>query len=194
MKLHQPPCENQASEVLRFQNSIKTKNLKYFILVGIGGANLGTKAVYEALRLHKLHQTPEVIFIDTLQSLPELSVEPHEVLINVVTKSEATLETNTNLIHLLKKYPQYKDRIIHTTSQERKEPHLKIPEKVGDRYSIFSPLGLFPLSSAHANIMFLLEGAMQARKDCLEKDILKNPAMLLATINYLHYRKKKTSM
>lgn len=87
----------------------RTTFLKYIIVVGIGGSNLGTKAVYDGIRgtLDPFFEpdrgeTPKIIFADTtsprllgdLEVFLERSVEvPKEVLINIVSKSGTTTET-----------------------------------------------------------------------------------------------------
>ena len=58
------PFDKKAvSEVKKLVKDKVSKKLKYIIVIGIGGSNLGTKAVYDALRVSK--KRPEIIFIDT---------------------------------------------------------------------------------------------------------------------------------
>ncbi len=68
---------------------------------------------------------------------------------------------------------------------------LEIPKKVGGRYSVFSPVGLFPLGLLGVNIDQLLKGAYDMKSRCLDTNLLKNPAVISATLIYLHYKKGK---
>jgi glucose-6-phosphate isomerase len=69
---------------------------------------------------------------------------------------------------------------------------LPIPDKVGDRFSIFSALGLFPLSCAGANIEAFLKGAKRARLEGLKEDIFENLPALSALINFSTFKKGLT--
>src|ERR1700722_12258018 len=94
-------------------------NPKALVLIGIGGSNLGTVAVYEALlgKLYNLH-APEIsvycadtVDTDALWDIV-LCIEEHfergqEVIINIISKSGTTLETIANMqlfFALLQKY------------------------------------------------------------------------------------------
>ncbi len=77
-------------------------------------------------------------------------------------------------------------RIIVTTDQNRGVLHdialnnqyttFVIPDDVGGRYSVFTPVGLFPLAVAGINIFELIEGARLALDDCSSSDLTKNQA------------------
>jgi glucose-6-phosphate isomerase len=64
---------------------------------------------------------------------------------------------------------------------------LEIPKRVGGRYSVFSPVGLFPLGLLGINIERLLNGAKSMNEACIDTNIENNPAAISATIRYLHY-------
>ncbi len=188
-----PFDEKIVSEVLQF--SQKLENIKLIVLIGIGGSSLGTKALYHALFSDKDPKV-EIVFLESVSTvLPDLNFsDPGGVLVNMVSKSGTTMETKVNLQNLLEKYPSLKDRIVYTTSTASKDSYLKvfnIPEKVGGRYCMFSPVGLFPLAVCGLDVVKLLEGAMQARKDCLETTLTKNPAAISASIVFSHYKDNK---
>jgi len=199
---------------------IRTESLKYIIVVGIGGSNLGTKAIYEALRtaldipssVDKC--VPEVIFADTTD--PELLFDIcrmlkeeirslDDVVVNIISKSGFTTETiaNFEVVYstLKERFGDEKaiaDRIIVTTdndsklwdvAHERGFELLSIPKNVGGRYSVFSSVGLFPLMLAGVDTARLLNGARVMRDKCISKKELENPALVSATITYLHNRK-----
>jgi glucose-6-phosphate isomerase len=103
--IHAPFDTATVSTVKKMAQEKKTKHLKFIIVVGIGGSQLGTKAIYEALygvngMSHGKH--PAVIFLDTTD--PRLFDEvsglfgthiksPDQFLMVVVTKSGTTTET-----------------------------------------------------------------------------------------------------
>ena len=95
-----PSDENFKKSLLEQVKKERNKELRYVIVVGIGGSNLGTMALYRALRGRLdvfLHAgDPKMIFVDTV-SPPLISQaidfienhieKPEEVLINIINKS-----------------------------------------------------------------------------------------------------------
>ena len=194
----------------------RNKELRYIVVVGIGGSNLGTLALYRALRgrLETLvnKDSPKIIFIDTVS--PPLALQmidfvnnqissPEEVLINTISKSGETTETVANfevIYDALKKRfgDKINERLIFTTdkgsklwdvAQEKKLDVLEIPEKVGGRYSVLSAVGLFPLGLAGFNVELFWNGAAEMVKRCTNKDVFQNPALISAISTYVHYAK-----
>ncbi len=193
----------------------KFKSVDYIVVIGIGGSNLGTVAVFEAVYgklYNQLPKKPKILFADTVDSdtIFEMSKliknslsQKKKILLNVVTKSGTTTETVANLhilLDILKKYGKnYKNYVVATTDKGSKLYDaavkegfhlLEIPKKVGGRYSVFSAVGLFPLAASGINTDNLLKGALGMRAKCLSKDIMKNPAAISAVILYLHYKNK----
>ncbi len=191
--LNLPTDDALLNEVLRTVTEKKHPALKYIIVIGIGGSNLGTKAVYDALRgsfdLFLPTLFPKLIFADTVDSdymermvhfLKNSLAQKEEVLINIISKSGGTTETIANtevLLSLLeKKWGPLWDRIVVTTDYESKLWHvaknkgastLSIPAKVGGRYSVLSAVGLFPLALAGFDVTALRQGAADMRTRCL---------------------------
>jgi len=188
----------------------------YLVVVGIGGSNLGTIAVQEAV-LGKLYNqlNPElhVLFVDSVDS-DSLSdtlriIEPvlksgKKIIVNGISKSGKTTETIANfeiIVSLLRKYVKDYERYVVVTSDkfspfwdlalDKAFNVLEIPKKVGGRYSVFSPVGLFPLGMLGINLERLLRGASDMKKICLYSDVRKNPAALSAAIQYANYKKGK---
>ena len=64
-----PADENLFDEVMKLRNEKATSELKYIVDIGIGGSNLGTKAIYDALfgafDLYEPERFPKMIFADT---------------------------------------------------------------------------------------------------------------------------------
>ena len=182
------------------------------IVVGIGGSNLGTIAVQEAI-LGKLYNLSNprirVLYADTtdpylIRNIAKIMKTTLEnggnVLLNVISKSGTTTETIANfrvLVGILKKHKRkYKEYVVATSDKGSKLWNLavregfaalEIPVKIVGRYSVFSSVGLFPLGLLGINIESLLEGARKMRDLCLTIDLDKNPAAVTASIQYNHY-------
>ncbi|MCF6276427.1 MAG: hypothetical protein L3J07_01115 [Candidatus Magasanikbacteria bacterium] len=208
-----PFDRNTLGKVLEMANKKSSAKLKYIIVIGIGGSNLGTKAIYDALYGHfdiLENRAPKMIFLDTnnpvfiekLGKLIHSSKDKNEFLINAISKSGETTETIANLEIVAKmfskKFPKSLDRFVITTdyqsklwliAQKKGISTLAIPQKVGGRFSVFSAVGLFPLAVLGVDIKQLLNGAKLMRSRCTHFDITKNPALQSAIILYEYYKK-----
>jgi glucose-6-phosphate isomerase len=188
----------------------------YLVVVGIGGSNLGTIAVQEAVlgRLYNQREPPtKILYADTvdadlLESIIVL-IEPvlkkgGNILINGVSKSGGTTETIANfevLVEVLKQYKRdWQQYIVVTTdknsrywslAQNQEFSLLEIPSKVGGRFSVFSAVGFFPLGMIGIDIDALVSGAQAMKKRCLSPQIDNNPAALGASLSYSQYKKGK---
>lgn len=168
--------------------------LNYVVTIGIGGSNLGTKAVYEAifgtLDAHSPF-APKMLFADTCS--PEVLSDITEILINeivsteeliivVASKSGTTTETIVNASVLIsaleQKLGSLAKRIVCITDEgsalwqtgERQGFHLlPIPKMVGGRYSVFSPVGVFPLLCVGLEVDRMLKGAQEVVHNCVER-------------------------
>jgi glucose-6-phosphate isomerase len=196
------------------------KNLQlkpvYLVVVGIGGSNLGTIAVQEAV-LGKLYNqltaSTKVLYADTVDSdginniitlVKPVLERGGNIALNVISKSGTTTETIANtevLIDLLRRHKKNCRNCITVASDKDSELWniavregfnvLEIPKKVGGRYSVFSPVGLFPLGLLGINVEQLLEGARSVRDACVNMNVEKNPAAISAAAQYLHYKSGK---
>ncbi len=183
-------------------------NPAILVVIGIGGSNLGTVAVLEALygKFYNEEQ-PEakVYFADTVDTdhiydiimlLEQEFEKGNAALITIISKSGTTLESVANaevFIYLLKKYvPEAYERYIVAITDEGSKlwelagqhriDRLAIPKEVGGRYSVFSAVGLFPLAVLGIDIDELHDGAARMLQSCTSADIVANPAALSAVI------------
>jgi glucose-6-phosphate isomerase len=212
-----PSDQKLLNNVLDMKSKKTSPRLRYIIDIGIGGSNLGTKAVYDALHgyydIVQPDRLPKIIFLDTVSedfyipfsSLMESINNKEEILINAISKSGGTTETIVNLevvLELLqKKFPDIKQRVVITTDENSKLWHrakelnidlLPIPKQVGGRYSVLSAAELFPLACAGIHIERLLKGAEEMRTVCISTDLKNNPAALSAAIMYFHAQNGRT--
>lgn len=188
------------------QIASKVKDAEVLVVVGIGGSNLGTIAVYEALygKLYNETQKKKVYFADTVDSnsisnmkmiIKNHIKENRKVVLNIISKSGGTTETIANfntLFDVVKEQKNYQKYIVVTTGKNSrlydhamKEGYhvLTIPDNVGGRYSVFSNVGIFPLTFLGVDAKNLLKGAKAAREDIKS---LGNPAIISAINIYYH--------
>ncbi|MBI4145572.1 hypothetical protein HY493_05215 [Candidatus Woesearchaeota archaeon] len=184
----------------------KCGNADLVIVVGIGGSNLGTLAVQQAVT-GIFDQ--RILYADTVD--PDAThhiideakrvLKSHgRVVLNAVSKSGSTTETIANFAALVDALPHSDHlHIIVTTdvgshfeqfARSKGYDVLSIPTHVGGRYSVFSTVGLFPLAVLGVDVHRLVEGAHDALQRCLRKNN-DNPALLLAAIAYLNHQKGK---
>ncbi|MBP5241622.1 MAG: glucose-6-phosphate isomerase [Bacteroidales bacterium] len=192
-------------------------NSQLFVVVGIGGSYLGARAVIEALQselqsLDKNRNTPLVVYAG--HTLSEdycaqlLSVlDNYDYSVAVISKSGTTTEPAIafRLIkkHIENKYgkEQARERIYAITDAEKGALHeiaiiegykrYIIPDNVGGRFSVLTPVGLLPIAAAGLDIDQLLAGARDMRKVCVEAPFAENPALQYAAIRNLLYSKGK---
>ena len=122
---------------------------------------------------------------------------------NVVSKSGGTTETIANfevLLNAIKKQKNWRDFVVVTTDKGSNLwelsiaegfTHLEIPRKVGGRYSVFSPVGLFPLGMLGINLKELFMGASSIVNQSVKP---KNNAIKLAAHLYYHYLKNEKNV
>lgn len=192
------------------------------VVIGIGGSYLGTRAICEALSGQSLiHQsdapTGQTQLVYAGHHLDEDYL--HELLswldnkdysLIVISKSGTTTEPAIAFrllrAHIEKKYGKkaVAERIFAITDASRgalkklagNEGYASyvIPDDVGGRYSVLSPVGLLPIAVAGHNVRDLLQGAQNMANFLKnEHDLLKNPAASYAVIRNILYNKGKTT-
>jgi len=211
-----PSDKKLLKNVLEMVEKKKSCNLKYIIVVGIGGSNLGTKAIYDALYGYfdalRADRFPKMIFLDTqvasvlsnLKILLSTVSGPDEILINVISKSGRTTETMANfevVFDMLKDhFSTISDRVVFTTNKGSKLHEagnknninvLNLPGNVGGRYSIFSAVGLFPLALLGVDIEKLMTSAANMRDICINSQGFENPALVSASILFTQSQQGK---
>lgn len=182
-------------------------------VIGIGGSNLGTKAIYDAIRgtMDTYNDAlPKLFFADTVSddliarmtALISNNTDLGTIAVNLISKSGSTTESIANAEILCAVLEQKfgeeaKRRVVVTTdedsplwqrAQELGIKKLAIPKQVGGRYSVFSTVGMFPLALAGFDIDALLAGARGMRDLCIGED--ENPAMISAAIAHAMYEEK----
>lgn len=190
------------------------------VVVGIGGSYLGAKAVIEAIGhsfCDLLDDTgskyPHIVFAGNNLSSTYLfhlleALEGKEVSLNVVSKSGTTMEPAI-AFRVLKDYmnkrygKKAKERIYITTDSTeghlrrlaRKEGYetFSVPNDVGGRYSVLTPVAFLPMAVGGANLDKLMEGAKDAMNRYNNSNLDENDCYKYAAIRNILYRKGKES-
>ena len=189
--------------------------IRFFVVIGIGGSYLGARAVIEALQsefaaiLPSHH--PYVIYAghtlseDYYHQLLAL-LDANDYAVAVISKSGTTTEPAVAFrivkAHLESKYgkAEASQRIVaitdarrgalHDIAVQEHYPMYVIPDNVGGRFSVLTPVGLLPIAMAGYDIDALLQGARDMRQLCVgSDDVFANPALHYAAIRNILYRK-----
>ena len=188
-----------------------------FIVVGIGGSYLGSRAGISYLSptfSKKCHGGPEIYFAgqnissDYHADLFDL-IKGRDVCVNLISKSGTTTEPGIAFRFLRgmleEKYgvDKARDRIVVTTDSSRGAlksladnmgyKTFVIPDDVGGRYSVLTPVGLFPMAVAGINIEELMDGARRGEKLFSTSSLSENLAYKYAVIRHILYQKGKTT-
>ena len=211
-KLPRRITDRELSDYEAIRDKWARKGVDLVIAIGIGGSYLGARCVMEALshnfaRQLKHKDAAEVVFAgnnlseEYLAELMDLAAERNVACI-VISKSGTTTEPAI-AFRIVKQYLETKygkeeaaDRIVAITdaakgalktlaTQENYETFV-VPDNVGGRFSVLTPVGLLPICVAGLDIRALVEGAQDAEKG-LEIKSEKNPAIIYAAMrNFLH--------
>ena len=168
------------------------------ILVGIGGSDLGPRAIYLALKKfaqkgRKVHFISNVDPDDAAAVLSEADLA--KSLVVVISKSGGTLETLTNETFVASKFEaaglNTKDHFLCVTGKgspmDNPEKYLQsfyMFDYIGGRYSVTSMVGgvILSFSLGYDAFSSFLKGARKMDLNSLEKDVTKNMPLLAALI------------
>jgi glucose-6-phosphate isomerase len=165
-----------------YKEYAKSINQKYVVVIGIGGSTLGTSAIYTFLKDSKKLEK-ELIFLDTTDPIDiktKISnIKLDDTLFIVISKSGTTVETIAIFKYLHSLVEISKDNTLIITENDSKlnsfaKQHaiktFEIPKNVGGRFSVFSAVGLVPLSIIGIDIDKLLSGAKKRYEKFFAKD------------------------
>lgn len=184
------PNDAELEQISELASKIRAK-ADIFIVCGIGGSYLGAKAVIDAFAPYFENKGPEIIYAGHhlggkyLEELvnylkkPKADGSPKSIYLNVISKSGSTLETalSFRILRALLE-DMYGDdaakHIICTTSikggilnsliDQRGYKKFVLPDDIGGRFSVLTPVGLLPIAVAGIDIRTLFYGAVSAYK------------------------------
>ena len=204
---------------LKATANVLRENCEVVVVAGIGGSYLGARAVIEALSnslawlSEKKAGQPVILFAGNNISedyLYELTEYLKDKKFGVINISKSGTTTETALAFRLLKEQCEKQRgkemarkvIVAITDAKKgaaritadKEGYKSfiIPDNVGGRFSVLTPVGLLPIAVAGFDIEQLINGARDMETVCANENMMENPAALYAAIrNELYQTGKK---
>lgn len=204
------PSHITKEEIDKIKQAAKTiqSNSKYLIVIGIGGSYLGAKAVIEALS--PFNHSTQILYVgnnlstDYIQNIIN-KVKDEDYSINVISKSGTTTEPAIAFRifrkMIIEKYGKSASKRIYVTTSNKgalyelanKENYTTfiIPDNIGGRYSVLTPVGLLPITTSGINIDNLLQGAMQGEEKYNNPSLLTNDCYKYACIRNILYKNKK---
>ncbi|MBK6933640.1 MAG: glucose-6-phosphate isomerase [Bacteroidales bacterium] len=198
-------------ELEELKNEIQKNNTDVIVMIGIGGSYMGARVIIEAMQYYLPYKLLPIIYLG--HHLESAYIERQLKLLEnknyytiVISKSGTTTEPAIafRLVReqMKKKYGDaYSQRVITITDQKKgalrkltnQEGYRSfiVPDDVGGRYSVLSPVGLVPLYLVGIDIRELLTGAYDESKlvkiDCWQD----NSAFQYVTMRHLAYQKGK---
>ena len=147
------------------------KKSDLFVVIGIGGSYLGARAVIEALQNHFAPLTgeePAIAFRILKQHIINKYGEQEAAsrIIAITDKARGALKQLANV-------KGYKTYIV--------------PDDVGGRFSVLTPVGLLPIAMAGIDIRALVKGAVEMEKQCKACPTLENPVTQYAVVRQALY-------
>lgn len=202
--------------ILKAAEKIKTDS-EVLVVIGIGGSYLGARAAIDFLnnsfvnlQTAEERKAPQILYAGNSISSNYLAdlvdyVADKDFSVNVISKSGTTTEPAIAFRVfkelLVKKYgkEEANKRIYATTDKAKGAVKVEadangwetfvVPDSVGGRFTVLTPVGLLPIAASGADITKLMEGANAARKDYSSDKIAENQAYQYAVIRNILYRK-----
>ena len=217
------PTNYDKKEFSRIKKAAKKikKESDILLVIGIGGSYLGARAVIEALTssfqnmlTDKQRKYPQILYVGNNLSpnyINELIeyIGDKDFSVNVISKSGTTTESAIAFRifreMLENKYgiEEARSRIYVTTDKERgalktladNEGYEKfvIPDNVGGRYSVLTPVGLLPIATAGIDIDKLMEGAQTAQERYNDPNLKYNECYKYAVVRNVLYKLYKNT-
>ena len=203
----------ELKKIVKTAERIK-ENCDVLVVVGIGGSYLGAKAAIDAINGIVTDSKCKVVYLGntlsptyTAQVLK--SLEGKKVAINVISKSGTTTEPAIAFRLVCevakkcwgpKKYAKY---VVATTDARKGALHqmafaegfeeFVIPDDIGGRFSVFTPVGLLPMAVAGLDIFSFIEGARAGVEEYSNPDVNANEAYKYAVLRYLEKTRAKNT-
>ncbi|MCK1239011.1 glucose-6-phosphate isomerase [Streptococcus uberis] len=202
--------------ILKAAEKIKADS-EVLVVIGIGGSYLGARAAIDFLnnsfvnlQTAEERKAPQILYAGNSISSNYLAdlvdyVADKDFSVNVISKSGTTTEPAIAFRVfkelLVKKYgkEEANKRIYATTDKAKGAVKVEadangwetfvVPDSVGGRFTVLTPVGLLPIAASGADITKLMEGANAARKDYSSEKIAENQAYQYAVIRNILYRK-----
>src|SRR5699024_8559247 len=191
------------------------------VVIGVGGSYLGAHAAIEMLQptfdcfaMNENREVPKVIFtgfhLSATYNQELLEALKHvDVSVNVISKSGTTMEPAIafrifrNFLEEKYGVEEAANRIYVTTdaengalktlADENGYESFVIPDDIGGRYSVLTPVGLLPMAASGIDIDAVIEGARHAAAQYANDSLQENEAYQYALIRHLLYKNNYTT-
>lgn len=219
LNLPSKPNKREIDKIKKCAKRIQ-ENSDVLVVIGIGGSYLGARAVIEALtnsfynmQDKEDRKFPQIFYVGNnlsstyINDLLEL-IQDKDISINVISKSGTTTEPAIgfrifrNLLESKYGIKEAQKRIYVTTDKakgalkeladEEGYETFVIPDNVGGRYSVLTPVGLLPIAVAGIDIDKLLDGARFAQEKYSDPSLKYNDCYKYAVARNILYNKKKS--
>ncbi|MBU7456217.1 glucose-6-phosphate isomerase [Leuconostoc fallax] len=217
------PTDYDKAEFARIQKAAEQikSDSQALVVIGIGGSYLGAKAAIDFLHpsfynelSDEERQAPKIYFAGNSTSSAYINdlvrvLGDKDFSVNVISKSGTTTEPSIAFRVfkklLEKKYGEAgaKKRIYATTDANKGALHdeaaaegyetFVIPDGVGGRFSVLTPVGLLPIAASGVDIQQLMDGAKDAQDEYSDSDLRKNEAYRYAALRRILYDKGYTT-
>jgi len=199
-----PSDESALQSVTNFARSRSYPNV---LLIGIGGSALGPASLDAAL--NHPNSGKRLIVLDNIDpdfisnSLDSISAK--DTIVNVIAKSGVTAETMATFA-VVRQWmndglgeSKAREQLVVTTdpvkgdllgiARQNNYPSFVIPENVGGRFSVFTPVGTLPAAMLGLDVEGLMAGARRAAQQA-QKPFFENPALAAAFIQFVLERER----
>ena len=203
----------------KMRRSFENGTIENVVVLGIGGSALGNRALHAALSspFHDIAPPkglPRLFVLDNVD--PDLvgefldTIDPAKCVFNVISKSGSTAETMSQFLVLRERLVAalgeegHRAHIVVTTDAEKGvlRPIVEaegyasfvVPDGVGGRFSVLSPVGLVSSALVGIDISGLLAGAADMDARCKDAPLAENPALVYAAIQHLMQTEKRKPM
>lgn len=199
--------DNLINEIKEMASKIR-ENYSALVIVGIGGSYLGVKAALDFVLQNEEENAVKIFYAGI-----NLSTDYHERILRqiekensallIISKSGNTMESlvagNLFLDYLSKRYgeDQMRDRVYAITDPEKGKlrelvnnkgyASLPVPQNIGGRFSVLSPVGLLPMAVAGLDINEIINGAKSAMSE-----EFRAKAEKLAAVRNMHENEEYT--
>lgn len=192
-----PKVKSAMLASLQLAEKMKGK-FKDIVVLGIGGSALGVTCLRDALKgpfWNFKKDGPRLFVLDNLDTVGDVEelIDVDQTLFVVITKSGTTPETMAQYHYFKEKVS--KENFVFITDPESGElrkigehlgvPMLDIPANVGGRFSVLTPVGLFPAALLGIDLEELLRGAEEMAELFQSKEMELNLPFQFATVQYL---------
>ncbi len=218
LNLPSKPCKREFDKIKKCAKRIQ-ENSDVLLVIGIGGSYLGARAVIESLtntfynyQNKEQRKFPQILYAGNNLSTAYINdlidyIQDKDFSINVISKSGTTTEPAIafrifrNLLEDKYGLKEAQKRIYVTTDKSRgalkqladEEGYetFVIPDNVGGRYSVLTPVGLLPIATAGIDIDKLMNGARFAQEKYNDENLKYNDCYKYAVARNILYMAKK---